>query len=279
MRRTLDSLRRQERTDFDVIIVDQSERTDRALERWAAADARLVFIRDNGRGLSRARNVGWRTAESEWVAFVDDDCQLDPDWTSELRTAIVRHPEACFVSGDVRPDVVRPRDHLLVSLPRVADERVICGPRTPPFKIGMGVCMAIRRQALVQLGGFDERFGAGVLPFPAAEDTDFNYRFLRAGGVAYVTPKMRAVHEQWRSPGEAISLYGGYSRAWAAFAMKHARTGDVGGGLWLWLMGLRFVAGMLRSAVRLSSAFRARVAVAMLLGYLAGTVKGALRRW
>lgn len=278
LHQTLDALECQQGIEFDVIVVDQSERTDASLQRRASANARLIVIRDSGRGLSRARNVGWRAAGSEWVAFLDDDVRPDADWASELRKAIIEHPEASFISGDVRPNAEQPPHSVLASVDTVTEERVIHGSRRMPFEIGMGIC-TVKRQTIMDLGGFDERLGAGAPSFPAADDTDFNYRFLRAGGIAYVTPRIRAVHEQWRSRREAISLYGGYSRAWAGFAMKHARTGDVAGGLRLWLMGLRLVAGMLRSAVRLSSTFRIAVAAAMLCGFSSGTVKGAMRRW
>ncbi|MGH9172823.1 MAG: glycosyltransferase family 2 protein, partial [Vicinamibacterales bacterium] len=276
---TLDALARQENADFDLIVVDQSEQVNPALERRATAEPRLVVIDDSGCGLSRARNIGWRAARSEWVAFVDDDCRPDPDWALELRRAIAEHTEASFISGDVRADVEKPPEYLFVTLPRVAEERRIQGWRTTPQAIGMGVCMAIKRTAIMELGGFDERLGPGVSPFPAADDTDFNYRFLRAEGVAYVTPKIRAVHEQWRSPRDTVTLYQGYSRSWAGFAMKHVRIGDPAGGLWLWLIGIRHVLGMLQSAVRLSSGFRLRVAGAMLIGFVSGTVRGGLRRW
>ena len=276
---TLDALARQKNADFDVIVVDQSETANPALERRAAADPRLTVIRDSGRGLSRARNIGWRAAESEWVAFVDDDCRPDPDWAFELQRALAEHPEACFISGDVRADVERPPDYLFVTLPRVAEERLIHGSRTTPQAIGMGVCMAIERKTIMKLDGFDERLGPGVSPFPAADDTDFNYRFLRAGGIAYVTPKIRAVHEQWRSPRDTVTLYRGYSRSWAGLAMKHMRTRDPAGGLWLWLIGVRHIVGMVQTALRLLSGFRLRVAAAMLGGFVTGTVKGGLRHW
>ena len=279
LQRTIDALAQQELSGFDIIVVDQSNPPDRTLDRRAALDPRLALIRDNGRGLSRARNIGWAAAESDWVAFVDDDCLPDPDWATELRRAIAEHPEASFISGDVRADVDKPRDHLFATLPRVEEARLIKGWRTNPQTIGMGVCMAIRRCTIAELGGFDERLGPGMSPFPAADDTDFNYRLLRHGGVAYVTPMIRAVHEQWRSPRETVPLYEGYSRAWAGFAMKHLRAGDLAGGVWLWLIGARHVVGMLQSAVRLRSALRLRVAAAMMIGVVVGTVKGGFRQW
>jgi glycosyltransferase involved in cell wall biosynthesis len=37
-------------------------------------------VRNGGGGPARARNLGWRTAGTEWIAFLDDDVVPDPDW-------------------------------------------------------------------------------------------------------------------------------------------------------------------------------------------------------
>jgi GT2 family glycosyltransferase len=139
--------------------------------------------------------------------------------------------------------------------------------------------MAVRRDVAGRLGGWDERLGAGTPEFPAAEDMDFNYRLLRAGEAALVTPRMRAHHDQWRTHDETVRLYEGYARSWAAFAMKHVRTGDRRGGLWLWSIGVRSQTRMWASAVRHRSRLRARVGAAQTRGLLGGTLRGLARAW
>src|SRR5215207_6256016 len=41
-------------------------------------------VRTGGGGPAGARNLGWRTAGTEWVAFLDDDVVPDPDWYERL---------------------------------------------------------------------------------------------------------------------------------------------------------------------------------------------------
>src|SRR5688500_18631017 len=41
-------------------------------------------VRTGGGGPARARNLGWRTARTEWIAFLDDDVVPDPDWYHRL---------------------------------------------------------------------------------------------------------------------------------------------------------------------------------------------------
>ena len=79
---TLDALAALDRRDFHILVVDQSDEPDEALARRESGSDRLSVIRDAGRGLSRARNLGWRALDTEWTVFVDDDCLLAPDWAS-----------------------------------------------------------------------------------------------------------------------------------------------------------------------------------------------------
>ena len=139
--------------------------------------------------------------------------------------------------------------------------------------------MAIRRDRIEVLGGWDERLGAGTRPFPASEDMDFNYRLLRQGDRAFITTAVRASHQQWRSPAELPALFEGYMAGWAGFAMKHLRQGDVRGGLWLWSLSLRDIARSAGGALRRRSALRLRVLVAKVRGLLSGTARGLLMRW
>jgi GT2 family glycosyltransferase len=277
--RTLDALMAQSRDDFDALVIDQSEESDAALEWRAARRGNLRVIRDPGRGLSRARNLASASVDTKWIAFVDDDCILAPDWVEQLAEVVISHPQVDFVAGHVEPSNLAPGDQLAAAARPVSTERIRHGRWTRPNAIGFGVCMVVRRDVVVRLRGWDERMGAGVPEFPAAEDIDFNYRLLRAGGTALATPRLRAAHEQWRTRGETVSLYRGYGRSWAGFAMKHVRSGDVLGGLWLWLLGLESIARLLAGATRNRRRLRAVIAIVQLREYWHGTALGAVRRW
>lgn len=279
LHRTLDALERQTDAAFPIVVVDQSDPADAALAGRAEESGRLSVVHDSGRGLSHARNLAWRALESEWIVFVDDDCLPDEDWAAQLREALVLNPQVDFVSGNVAEHNVPGGDYLAVTSFTVEKARLRSGRWTKPWLIGFGVCMAIRRSAIERLGGWDERLGAGSPIFGAAEDMDFNFRFLRSGGVAYATPSVRAVHDQWRTREQLAPLYGRYMLAWSAFAMKTLREGDVRGGLWLWVLGAIDAVRMLASAFRRRSRLRFRVALRKLAGLVVGTVKGLAYRW
>jgi GT2 family glycosyltransferase len=263
---------------FDVLVVDQSAEANPVLEARAARDPRVRVLHDDGRGLSRARNLACSGCDTDWVVFVDDDCRPEPDWAKALGEAMERDPEVELVSGAVTGNAPT-GDYVTVTTFPVPAPRTRRGRWTRPWDVGLGVCMAVRRSAVERLGGWDERLGPGAADFPAADDMDFNYRFLKGGGVAYATPDARACHDQWRTVAQLGPLFAGYLRAWSAFAMKHLRSGDVVGGIWLWSWGLFDVAKMFASSARRRSLERARIGWFKLRGLVAGTTQGLAYDW
>jgi len=259
--------------EFDLLVVQQGE------EPHEVAGASTRVIVDGGRGLSRARNIALREVDSEWIAFVDDDCVVESGFGRALVGELRSHPEAGWLSGHVSTGGAHNSDLPVVTTFGVEREAKRSGRWTLPGSIGFGVFFAVRREVAESLGGWDERLGPGVPEFPAADDMDFAYRFLRSGGVAVLSPRVRAVHQQWRTPRELVTLQGGYLRAWSAFAMKHLRSGDVAGGLWLWSWGVIDVLDMAKSALGHRSRLRCRLAAAKARGLLEGTAAGLRRTW
>lgn len=272
---TLACLQAQTCREFEILVVDQSDAPDPR----PSDEARLRILRDEQRGLSRARNLALATTRSEWIAFIDDDCHVEPDWAAELTVAIARHPQVDFITGHVDEGDAPEGDHVAAAARPVSVERVIRGRWTSPEKLGYGVMMVVRRRTAERLGGWDERMGAGTSPFPAAEDLDFAFRLLRAGGCALTTPSIRGRHQQWRTPAQTVELYRGYARSDAAFAVKHLRTGDVLGGLWIGVRSVQEILRLFASAVRHRSALRLRVALARSRGFAAGGISALRRAW
>jgi O-antigen biosynthesis protein len=277
--RTLDAVLDQAPQCFPVVVVDQSDEPDAALEARAARQPRLRVIRDDGRGLSRARNVAWRGTREGWLVFVDDDCLVEPGWAAALRQELRAHPEAEMVTGHVGARGGLAGEDLHVTVFPVESAGWRRGRWTRPGALGFGVCFAVRRRAIDRLGGWDERLGPGVPDFPAADDMDFNYRLLRAGGAAWLTPAARAEHDQWRSPEDLPALYRGYVAAWSGFAVKTLRTGDRLGGAWLWLFGVVDVVHELKTALEQRSRLRLRLTGAKLAGLASGTRRALERSW
>ncbi|NBH07878.1 HAD-IIIA family hydrolase, partial [Amycolatopsis sp. SID8362] len=124
-------------------------------------------LRSGGRGPAAARNLGWRTAKSEWIAFVDDDVVLAPDWPRQLAADLQPLPPAVAASQG-RITVPLPADRRPTD-----DERGTAGLEHARW---ITADMAYRRAALAEAGGFDERF-----PRAFREDSDLALRVAEAG--------------------------------------------------------------------------------------------------
>ena len=133
----------------------------------AVAD-RTMIVTLEGRGPAAARNAGWRAARStEWVAFLDDDVVVGPGWRAGLAADLAAQPDqVAGVQGVISvplPEGRRPTDW----------ERGTAGLATARW---ITADMAYRRRALIDAGGFDERF-----PRAFREDADLALRLLDRG--------------------------------------------------------------------------------------------------
>ena len=119
------------------------------------------------RGPAAARNVGWRTAGAEWIAFLDDDVVPADNWAKELQADLAVLPASVAASqGRLRVPLGRGR--------RPTDwERNVAGLESARW---ISADMALRHEALAAVAGFDERFGGAY-----REDTDLALRLLRDG--------------------------------------------------------------------------------------------------
>ncbi len=127
----------------------------------------LDVVRTGGRGPAAARNAGWRSTTSDWIAFLDDDVEVGADWMRRLATDII----------SAAADVAGVQASLVVPLPgwrRPTDwERNTAGLQDAAW---ITADMAYRRSALEQVGGLDERF-----PRAYREDADLALRVQQSG--------------------------------------------------------------------------------------------------
>lgn len=162
----------------EVVVVDDRPHPCAALEVGGGLAVRVLA--SGGRGPAAARNVGWRATAARWVCFLDDDVVPGPRWRSELAADLAVADAAGAVGSQAVIEVPaarpgRPTDDDRRTL-RLASARWITAD------------MAYRRDALVGVGGFDERF-----PRAYREDSDLAARIVAAGG-AIARGSRRSLH-------------------------------------------------------------------------------------
>lgn len=250
----------------ELIVVDSASTS--AEVRAVAERHPAVYVRCDQPGASLARNVGWRRAGGDLVAFVDDDVRVDAGWARALAGAAERHDDASFFTGRL-------------TYPVMAEWQVAVFDEPDGFRIepgmiepfGHGANSAVRRPALVEVGGFDEALGAGGR-FRAAEDLDLWDRLLRSGRTGWYEPEASAWHDQWRSRRDVVRLQVDYGFGMGVRAAKLLRT-DVSRArralpILFWSWGLAAIPRELRERRR----FRACCHVVRVLAATVGCGRG-----
>ena len=172
-----------------------------------------------------ARLEAAAAAGASFVAYTDDDCTVSPAWLSGFAATFAMAGDVALVFGTTRaaghdaesgmiPAYVVPRDAILRGL------------GAKHHAEGMGACMAVRNKALLDVGGFDDRLGAGT-PLAAAEENDLSVRMLLAGYAVAETPDAEVIHHGFRDRSAAVSLQAGYMRGTGAATAKMVRLGGV----------------------------------------------------
>jgi glycosyltransferase involved in cell wall biosynthesis len=185
-------------SELEVIVVDQSDPAQLEQARRALpADPRLRHSPAPPRGKGVALNLGLDLARSEIVVCTDDDCVAPPGWPASMARALQAHPSAavafCSVLG-------APHDAAAGYVPgyTITRSRLLRSVGETRAGHGMGAGMALRRAAVLALGGFDESIGPGGR-FPSGDDWDIAIRALLLGAHVYETAEVSIVHEGFRS--------------------------------------------------------------------------------
>jgi glycosyltransferase involved in cell wall biosynthesis len=213
--------------DFRVLVVDQSTNDDsQRVVAELGSDARLTYLRTGTVGVSRARNICLQTADTDFIAFTDDDCEVPPGWLATCESVLHEHPRVALAFCSVRAG---PHDAESGFVPAYEcnGTRVIRTLREKRTARGMGAGMAARRQLLLELRGFDEQLGPGS-HFPSCEEGDLAVRALLAGYEVCETDRTWVVHHGFRlwSEGKELSRRDWYGIG-AAYA-KPLRAGHWG---------------------------------------------------
>jgi len=148
-------------------------------------------------GPAAARNLAARQACGEILLFVDADVEFHPDAMERIRAHFDADTElaAVFGSYDDRPaapGVVSRFRNLLHHHTHSSHP----GPATT-FWAG---CGAVRRQAFLDLGGFD----ANTYKRPCIEDIEFGLRLSDAGGRILLDPAIQGTHHKRWSLGSMV---------------------------------------------------------------------------
>jgi glycosyltransferase involved in cell wall biosynthesis len=234
LRRALASLAAQTVPPREVLVVDNAPGDGRTRRLVESAFPAFRYVAEPVPGLDFARNRALRTADGDVLAFLDDDAVADPGWAAAL-LAPFRDPRVGAVTGRVEALAAETEGQRLVEanggygrgaapvrLPRDAD-RPLHGRRAPliawAVSVGSGCSLAVRRDLMLRLGGFDEALDLGAA-LPGGGDHDALWRVLEAGSDVVYEPAALALHEHRRDLAAAFAQIAGHQRALVALLVK-----------------------------------------------------------
>ena len=197
----------------EVVVIDNGSTdasADRVREKFPNA---MVREAGSNLGFARANNIALAGTTGEFLLLVNTDALLDRDCAGNLLNLMTTTPHL----GMAGPQLVNADGSLQTSyeaIPTLATETLNRSllkrlfPRRFPGKAIhlsepqqvealIGAVMMIRREALVQMGGFDEDF------FFFLEETDLALRMRRSGWLVMHHPQAKAIHLQ----GETAKAY------------------------------------------------------------------------
>lgn len=222
--------------EWELVLVNNgsSDGTAAILHDFAQdAPCRVVVVDEPAAGLSRARNRGLSVAKGELLAFTDDDCYPSPDFVSTI-LARFSDTDIGYLGGRV---LLHDPADLPITIQEL-DREVQLEPRSF-IKPGLihGANMAFRKAALEEIGGFDERLGAGA-PFKSGEDTDAIARCSTLGYAGAFAPEVVVQHHHGRkTEEEARALRSGYAIGRGVFMLKQCadkRSRSLYARQWYW---------------------------------------------
>ena len=193
----LESLQEQTLQEIEFILVDDGSTDDSGAicDSFARRDSRFRVIHKKNAGVSRARNDGIRTAQGEFIGFVDSDDTVKPDMfqalyelaQNELADIVICDSVAV---GNGLPDV-------LETIPPLAESCLLVKDAVSPavlLELAGSACRCIYRRSML--------LDADIL-FPEdlkfSEDRIFNVRAMGAASRMYYTKSVyyfRLLHNQ-----------------------------------------------------------------------------------
>ncbi|MFE0751289.1 glycosyltransferase family 2 protein [Gordonia sp. NPDC058843] len=226
--------------EYEIVVVDNNPASGVTRPVVEAASGVSVRVVDAvGQGLSIARNVGVRHATHDIVAFTDDDVVIDAQWLAHLVIGFERDERVACVCGMV------PTVEVLTPSQAWFDHRVSWARRWEPAlyglddhaadddlfplrvsEFGTGANFAVRKAAVIALGGFDEALGAGS-PAGSGEDMDIFVRILLSGRLLAREPAAVVWHSHRETVAELDKQMHDYGVGLSALLVKmlvHPRT-------------------------------------------------------
>lgn len=184
--RLLDSLFRQTipQHAFEVIVVENG--SSKLADVGMLGNGRVRYLNSGEANMAAARNVALRAAKGRYVLLTDADCVVQPDWIARMTEKLGEGQYAAVGGriGKLAPNTWTQRYTITV----VNGQAELNYLPALPLPYVAGANAGFLKSAILDVGGFDERFRSG-------SDVDICYRLGLRGYDVGLAPEAEVLHE------------------------------------------------------------------------------------
>jgi glycosyltransferase involved in cell wall biosynthesis len=194
------------------------DRTHEIARQLRTDDKRVVLVENPTGRTAAGLNLALAQSQSPVVVRVDGHAQI-PDNYLSLVVEILNKTGAVNVGG------------VMAAVGTTPFERAVAGAMTSPLGVGASrfhtggeagevdtvYLGAFRREALIAIGGFDERF-------TRAQDWELNFRLRENGGIIYFDPRLHVTYRPRSTVKALAKQYFEYGRWRRVVSRRHAGT-------------------------------------------------------
>lgn len=206
---------------YEVLVVDgmSDDGTREILARLASQDCRLRVLDNPRRIVSTALNIGISATRSDVVIRVDGHARVMPDFVRSNLTLLRAHPEAWTVGGPIahRGRTVFARGVALAMSSWFGGGSALHRREHFEGYAEEAPFPAIRREVFDKIGLFDEELVRD-------QDEEFCLRIIRAGGLAFISPKVRYEYYVREQLGPLFRQYLQYAYWKVQLMRKHRKV-------------------------------------------------------
>jgi GT2 family glycosyltransferase len=188
LRRCLDALEKSAgRETLQVIVVDNGS-TDGSAQLEADFPNTRFFRLPKNFGLTKAMNIGWRSAEADYVLFLHEDTELEPEAIAHMVALLDATSDAAAACPLLLDAGGQPAPQLGNLPPDGAYRPAQANSDPAPVSYPRGAALMVRAFVIKSMRQIDERYGQ------FGSDADLAAHIRRGGKKILLDPQARARH-------------------------------------------------------------------------------------
>jgi len=200
--RAVEALHANTERAYELIIVDNASPNETRDRLPQLADAKLI-LNERNRGFGPGSNQGAALARGEYLVLLNSDAFVHHGWLQPLLEALAQPAVGAVVPRYLNADgtlqeagALIARDGTVHVYGEGHDAEIGSYRFRRAVDYGSAVCMLIRRETFMALGGFDERYAPAYY-----EDADLCLRLAECGLPVVYEPRSTVTHVRYGSGG------------------------------------------------------------------------------